>query len=120
MKRGLSEDQVELLPDSSTLNFANGQRALASEKCRIWFSYEPPFFTDFPIIDEGKVPFLTSLPQMKNLGVSLDLRGTPEKILFHTGLLKGQGVLPLHRNRTEHLTLSVKDICEKAREGISS
>ena len=25
MKRGLSEDQVELLPDSSTFNFANGQ-----------------------------------------------------------------------------------------------
>ena len=32
-----------------------------------------------------------SLPQMKNLGVSLDLRGKPEKILFHTGFLKGQG-----------------------------
>ena len=26
---------------------------------------------------------------MKNLGVSLDLRGTLEKILFHTGFLKG-------------------------------
>ena len=47
MRRGLSEDRVELLPDSSTFNFANGQKALASEKCRIWFSYEPPLFTDF-------------------------------------------------------------------------
>ena len=47
MRRGLSADQVELLPDSSTfanllpesstLNFANGQRALASEKCRATF-----------------------------------------------------------------------------------
>ena len=73
---------MELLPDASTFNFANGQKALAREKCRIWFSYEPPLFTDFSIIDEGKVPFLMSLPQMKNLGVSLDLRGTPEKILF--------------------------------------
>ena len=80
MRQGLSEDRVELLPDSSTFNFANGQKALAREKCRIWFSYEPPLFTDFSIIiDEGKVPFLMSLPQMKNLGVSLDLRGTPEK-----------------------------------------
>ena len=96
MRQGLSEDRVELLPDSSTFNFANGQKALAREKCRIWFSYEPPLFTDFSIVDEGKVPFLMSLPQMKNLGVSLDLRGTPEKILFHTGFLKGQGV-PLHR-----------------------
>ena len=58
MRQGLSEDRVELLPDSSTFNFANGQKALAREKCRIWFSYEPPLFTDFSIIDEGKVPFL--------------------------------------------------------------
>ena len=71
-------------------------------------------FTDFSIIDEGKVPFLMSLPQMKNLGVSLDLRGTPEKSLFHTGFLKGQGV-PLHRNRAGHLTLDVNEICRKAK-----
>ena len=62
----------------------------------------------------SKVPFLMSLPQMKNLGVSLDLRGTPEKILFHTGFLKGQGV-PLHRNRAGHLTLDVNEICKKAK-----
>ena len=55
-----------------------------------------------------------SLPQMKNLGISLDLRGTPEKILFHTGFLKGQGV-PLHRNRAGHLTLDVNEICKKAK-----
>ena len=63
------------------------------------------------IIDEGKVPLLMSPPQMKNLGVSLDLRGTPEKIVFHTGFLKGQGVL-LHRNRAGHLTLNGKKTCE--------
>ena len=51
---------------------------------------------------------------MKNLGVSLDLRATPEKILFHTGFLKGQGV-PLHRIRAGHLTLHVNEICRKAR-----
>ena len=106
--------KCELLSDSSTFNFANGQKALAREKCRIWFSYEPPLFTDFSIIDEGKAPFLMSLPQMKNLGVSLDLRGTSERILFHTGFLKGQGV-PLHRNRAGHLTLDVMEICRKAK-----
>ena len=55
-----------------------------------------------------------SLPQMRNLGVSLDLQGSPERILFHTGFLKGQGV-PLHRNRAGHLTLNVMDICRKAK-----
>ena len=38
VKRGLSEDQTELLPDSRTFNFANSQRPLASEKCRISLS----------------------------------------------------------------------------------
>ena len=32
MRQGLSEGQVELLPDSSTFNFANGQKALARER----------------------------------------------------------------------------------------
>ena len=109
---------VELLPDSSIFNFANGQKALAREKCRIWFSYEPPLFTDFSIIDEGKVPFLMSLPQMKNLGVSLDLRGTPERILFHTGLLTGQGV-PLHRNRAGHHSCGAGDSTASYREEVS-
>ena len=82
VKHSLSNGQVtrvDLLPDPSTFNFANGQQALAREKCRIWFSYDPPLFADFSIIDEGKVPFLMALPQMKNLGVSLDLRGTPDE-----------------------------------------
>ena len=117
MRQGLSEDQggyACAAADSSAFNFANGQRALASEKCRIWSSYEPPLFTDFSIIDEGKVPFLMSLPQMKNLGVSLDLRRSPERILLHTGFLKVQGA-PLHRNRAGRLTLNLKDICRKAK-----
>ena len=32
MRQGLSEDRVELLPDASAFNFANGQKALAREK----------------------------------------------------------------------------------------
>ena len=106
MKPGLSDDQVELLPDASTFNFANGQQALARE-VQDMVSYKPPLFTDFSVIDEGKVP-------LKNLGVSLDLGGTPERIIFHQGLLKGHGV-PLHRNRASRLTLNVRDSCEKAK-----
>ena len=90
MRQGLSEDQVELLPDSSTFNFANGQKALAREKCRIWLS----------------------LPQMKNLGVSLDLRGKgPEEqgaepaaaVPFFVRLVPAEGapVPPLPREGEE-------------------
>ena len=60
MEHGFSDGQVELLPDSSTFSFTNGQQALASEKCRIWFSYDPVWFIDFSIMDEDKVPFVMS------------------------------------------------------------
>ena len=85
MKQGLSDGQMQLLPEASTFNFARGQRALSREKCRIWFSYKPPRFTDLSIFDHGKVPFLMSLPLMKNLGLSLDLRGAPEKLFSTKG-----------------------------------
>ena len=49
-------------------------------------------FVDFSII-EGKIPFLMSLLQMKNLGVSLNLRRKPAIIIFQQGFLKGPGVL---------------------------
>ena len=76
--------------------------------CRIWLSESPP-----SIIDEGNVLFLMSLPQMKNLGVSLNLRRTPQRIVFNQGFLKGQEI-PLHRNRSGHLILDVKEFCRRA------
>ena len=38
MKQGLSDDQVELLPDASTFNFVHGQQTLARKARRMWFS----------------------------------------------------------------------------------
>ena len=89
MKAGLRSQNIEIQLDASTFNFAKAQQTLAQEKRRIWLSESPPLFTDFSIINEGNVPFLMSLPLMKNLGISLDLRRTP--------FLKGQGLL-LHRD----------------------
>ena len=41
IKARLHSQNIEILPDASTLNFANGQQALAKEKCRIWLSESP-------------------------------------------------------------------------------
>ena len=68
MKAGLHGKNVETLPISSSFNFAKGQKTLAMEKSRIWFPESPPLLTQFSI------PFLMSLPQIKNLGVSLPTR----------------------------------------------
>ena len=58
MRQALSKGQVELLPDSSTFNFANCQKVLASEKCRVWFSYEPPSFRQAHCFMQGLLHFL--------------------------------------------------------------
>ena len=42
MKAGLHSQNIEILPDTSTFKFANGQQALAKEKYRIWLLESPP------------------------------------------------------------------------------
>ena len=54
VKHGLSDGQVELLPDSGTfLTSPTVKEPWRVRKRRTWFSYEPPLFTDFSVIDEG-------------------------------------------------------------------
>ena len=58
MKHGLPGSNVEILPEASAFSFANGGQTLGNDA--------------FPYM-----PF--QVPQMKNLGVSFDLRTSPEK-----------------------------------------
>ena len=54
MRKGVSGNQIELLPDSSTLA-----------------SHKPPLFTDLSIVDEGSLPFIISLSQMRRIWTHL-------------------------------------------------
>jgi hypothetical protein len=58
---------LEFLPSTSHFSFANSQTSRCWEKLRIWFKTEPPCCTDFEILEEGNVPLLLSLVQMRNL-----------------------------------------------------
>ena len=69
----------EIQPTSSRFFFANSQQSKCSEKLVI-FMYDNGWntqFTEFDIVEEGDVPLLMSLPQMRNLGFQFEL--TPEK-----------------------------------------
>ena len=92
----------ELLPDSAFLlsQMVRAPWPVRSAEC------------GSPMKHIGSQTSPLSLPQMKNLGVSLDLRGTHEQT--HTLFLKGRGV-PLLRNRAGYPTLNVKNICKRAR-----
>ena len=116
LKKAGSPIQAELLEDASTFCFANSQRSVAKEKCRIWISTNPPLFTDFSIIEEGHVPFLMSLPQMKNLGFILDMSQNPVRVTFNKGFLKGQG-MAIDESSSRHLVLDVAALQKDGQRG---
>merc|ERR1712242_197748 len=53
---------------------------LAFGKCRVWHPTNPPCHTDIDICEEGSVPILFSLPQMRNIGLEIAL--SPDSVLL--------------------------------------
>ncbi len=102
--------QVEWLPSSSTFHFANSQAAKCTQKLRVHFG--GGIWTDFEVLEQGSVPLLMSLYQMRSLG-------------FNLGLTHGQATLtsevlgirnkPLKTSTSQHLVLDLRDIKPSAR-----
>jgi hypothetical protein len=68
---------TEILKSDSAFKFASSQSSTCKEKCRVWFPTTPdPVYTEFDIVDEGDVPLLFSLVQMRNMRFEFEL--TPE------------------------------------------
>ena len=65
----------EIKPTTSQFSFANSQTSKCTEKLVVYMSdyYGVIHCTEFDIVEEGQVPFLMSLPQMRNLRFSLNL-----------------------------------------------
>ena len=66
---------MKIQPTSSRFFFANSQQSKCTEKLVI-FMYDHGWntqFTEFDIVEEGDVPLLMSLPQMRNLGFQFEL-----------------------------------------------
>ena len=99
----------EIQPTSSRFFFANSQPSKCTEKLVI-FMYDSRWntqFTEFDMVEEGDVPLLMSLPQMRNLGFQFEL--TPEKAYLscaRTGMRK----MVLKRAISTHLILDLQDI----------
>ena len=103
-KKGL---QLEFLPSSACFSFANSQSTRVTEKMRVWFNTSPPCSTDIDIVEEGTVPILMSLPQMKNLGMSLEM--TPDTV-YMTCPAFGSYKQPLMMSVSNHLCLDLADV----------
>ena len=72
--------EYELIPSTSKFYFANLEKTSVHQALNIWFPTQPPMFTIVDIVEQGRVPILFSLQQMKNLNMSLDMR--PDTVLI--------------------------------------
>ena len=96
-------------PTSSRFFFANSQQTKCTEKLVIHM-YDKSWSvhtTEFDIVEEGNVPLLTSLPQMRNLGFQFEL--SPQKSFLNCtrlGIWKHQ----LRMAKSTHLVMDFQDI----------
>eukprot|EP00975_Prorocentrum_lima_P036431 7664034-Prorocentrum_lima.AAC.1 len=65
-------------PDSTMMSFANGQKSLLKWCVVIHFPTVPEVQTMVDVHEASGIPILLSLPQIMNLGFSLD--STPETV----------------------------------------
>ena len=96
-------------PTSSRFFFANSQQTKCTEKLVIHM-YDQSWSvhtTEFDIVEEGNVPLLMSLPQMRNLGFQFEL--SPQKSFLNCtrlGIWKHQ----LRMAKSTHLVMDFQDI----------
>ena len=64
---------VTYRPCRTTFVFADSGKGTVNESCVLTFTTRPPCATQVDILEKGSVPILLSLPQMRNLGISLNL-----------------------------------------------
>ena len=65
--------ECTLIPTSSKFTFANGNTSDVTQACLMKFPTNPPTWTVFDIVEQGHVPILLSLGQMKHLRFTLDM-----------------------------------------------
>ena len=99
----------EIQPTSSRFFFANSQQFKCTEKLVI-FMYDHGWntqVTEFDIVEEGDVPLLMSLPQLRNLRFQFEL--TPEKAYLSCARI-GMRKMALKTAISTHLILDLQDV----------
>ena len=105
--------KFEYLTSDAQFSFANSQRSTVKEKVRVHFPVEPPCWTEFDILEEGSVPILLSLGQMRNLRFTLEME--PDVVYLTCKAFHFQRV-PLKVASTRHLVLDLTKLQERPME----
>ena len=96
---------------TSQFTFANSESASCKQKIVVCM-YDVDYAvqsTEFDIVEQGEVPTLMSLPQMRNLRFQFDLH--PDKAYLSSPVL-GIKNMTLKVARSTHLILDLLDVCE--------
>ena len=101
----------QFFPSDAHFSFANSQTAIVKEKIRIYLPTKPPCWTEFDILEQGHVPILFSLPQMKNLYFNIEL--TPE-VSYLTCTAFGFIREPIRSSTTRHLVVDLSKLRGRA------
>ena len=102
---GLRLDQT-----TSQFTFANSESASCKQKIVVCV-YDVDYAiqsTEFDIVEQGEVPTLMSLPQMRNFRFQFDLH--PDKAYLSSPVL-GIKIMTLKVARSTHLILDLLDVC---------
>ena len=84
-------------PSGTKFSFANSQSARITEKVTLWFDTQPPANTTIEVLDEGRVPILFSIQQMRNLRMTLEHTPTADYATCEAFGLR-RTVLPVSTN----------------------
>ena len=97
---------------TSQFTFANSESASCKQKIVVCM-YDVDYAvesTEFDIVEQGEVPTLMSLPQMRNLRFQFDLH--PDKAYLSSPVLGSVKNMTLKVARSTHLILDLLDVCE--------
>ena len=86
----------EMCPSTSSVSYANSEITSVHQALKFWFPTKPPMFTVVDIAEQGCVPILFSLQQIKHCHMKVDMR--PDGVLITCealGLHRAQATQPL-------------------------
>ena len=91
-------------PSNTKFSFADSETALIKERVTLWFNTTPRRYTTIEVLDQGKVPILFSIEQMRNLRMTLECSPTADLATCDAfGLYK----TPLPISTNNHLVLDL-------------
>ena len=112
VKAGLHGQNVEILPDASTLNFANGQHTLAKEKSAFGSQRAHHCSQTSQSLKKAMFLFLMSFRRWRIWAFHSTYTEPLTRLCSKSVSFKGQGI-PLHCSWAGCLTLDMKDFCRR-------